>query len=40
MTAKEGTELPFDINDIPTQYWRSQRELSEKLRNRIHRFTV
>ena len=35
VTAKEGTELPFDIIDVPTQYWRGQRELSEKLTAKI-----
>jgi hypothetical protein len=36
-TAKEGTILPFDIVDVPTQYWDSQRSLGEKLERSIDR---
>jgi hypothetical protein len=36
-TAKEGTTLPFDIADVPTQFWDSQRCLSEKLEQSIDR---
>jgi hypothetical protein len=31
VTAKEGTALPFDIFDVPTQYWDSQDTLEKKL---------
>lgn len=35
ITAKEGTELPFDLADISTVFWSSQRELKEGLRTKI-----
>jgi hypothetical protein len=35
VTAKKGTELPFDVKDIPTILWESQVELEEDLRERI-----
>ena len=35
VTAKAGTELPFDLADIPVEYWRDQAELKEKLRSRL-----
>jgi predicted Rossmann-fold nucleotide-binding protein len=34
-TAYEGTQLPFDIFDVPTLYWNSQRKLREELDKRI-----
>jgi hypothetical protein len=36
-TAKEGTELPFDVRDMPVTFWRSidPRRLREKLIERI-----
>ena len=34
-TAREGTQLPFDVFDVPTQYWDSQRTLEQKLRQGI-----
>jgi len=37
--AKEGTELPFDTNDIPTMFFRNQTRLEEALRTRIERLT-
>ena len=37
--AKEGTELPFDTNDIPTMFFRNQTRLEEALRSRIERLT-
>lgn len=37
--AKEGTELPFDTNDIPTTFFRNQTRLEEMLRSRIERLT-
>ena len=37
VTAKEGTKLPFDIVDVPTQVWNSQHSLSEKLERSIDR---
>ncbi len=30
-TAYKGTELPFDVFDVPTHFWDSQSELEEKL---------
>lgn len=35
VTAFKGTELPFDIKDIPTIFWESQKQLKEKLKERI-----
>lgn len=35
VTAKEGTELPFDVKDIPTIFWDGQRKLKEDLEKRI-----
>jgi len=36
VTAKLGTELPFDVKDIPTIFWDSQKKLREDLLMRIH----
>jgi len=35
VTAKKGTELPFDVKDIPTIFWESYEDLADDLRNRI-----
>lgn len=35
LTAKSGTELPFDVKDIPTIFWDSQTRLKEDLRGKI-----
>lgn len=35
ITAKEGTELPFDVKDMPTICWSGQRQLRDNLRKRI-----
>jgi hypothetical protein len=35
VTAKNGTQLPFDVKDIPTLLWESQEELGNDLRERI-----
>jgi len=35
VTAKEGTELPFDVKDIPTIYWSGQTQLKRDLEKRI-----
>ncbi|MDD5322716.1 MAG: hypothetical protein PHD43_19310 [Methylococcales bacterium] len=35
ITAKEGTELPFDLADKSTVFWNSQRELKDGLRTKI-----
>jgi hypothetical protein len=34
-TAAEGTQLPFDIFDVPVQYWDCQDTLETKLRTQI-----
>jgi len=31
MTARKGTQLPFDVGDIPTIFWEDQTELRESL---------
>jgi hypothetical protein len=38
-TAYKGTELPFDVFDVPTHYWDSQSELEEKLEAAIDQLT-
>jgi hypothetical protein len=35
VTAYKGTELPFDVNDVPTIYWESQVDFKEKLKAKI-----
>lgn len=35
VTAYKGTTLPFDIHDVPTIFWESQKKLKEQLRARI-----
>ena len=32
VTAKKGTQLPFDIGDIPAIFWEIQEDLKEGLR--------
>jgi hypothetical protein len=32
LTAKRGTELPFDLHDLPTIYWEIQEDLKDGLR--------
>jgi len=36
-TAYEGTQLPFDIFDVPTQYWDCQDTLERKLQTELVR---
>ena len=35
VTAKKGTVLPFDVNDVPVLFWESHEGLEEKLRKRL-----
>lgn len=35
VTAYKGTTLPFDVHDVPTIFWESQKQLKEQLRQRI-----
>jgi len=35
MTAIQGTELPFDVADIPTIFWEGQKQLKDRLREKI-----
>jgi hypothetical protein len=35
VTAHKGTILPFDVHDVPTIFWESQKQLREQLRLRI-----
>ncbi len=35
ITARAGTELPFDVKDMPTIMWSGQRQLKQDLRKRI-----
>lgn len=32
LTARKGTELPFDLHDLPTIYWEIQEDLKDGLR--------
>jgi hypothetical protein len=34
-TAREGTELPFDVKDIPVVFWAGQTQLKQELKARI-----
>jgi hypothetical protein len=38
LTAKKGTQLPFDLGDIPTIFWANQGELKDRLRTYITGF--
>ncbi len=35
VTAKEGTELPFDVKDIPVVFWSNQKKLREGVARKI-----
>jgi hypothetical protein len=35
ITARESTDLPFDIVDVPVLFWSDQQDLEEKLRRRM-----
>jgi hypothetical protein len=35
VTARKGTQLPFDVNDVPTIFWSGQTQLKAALRRRI-----
>jgi nucleoside 2-deoxyribosyltransferase len=35
LIAKKGTQLPFDLKDLPTLFWETQRDLKEALAERI-----
>jgi len=35
VTAKDGTDLPFDVKEIPTIFWDGQKKLKEDLRTKI-----
>jgi hypothetical protein len=35
IAAKDGTDLPFDVKDMPAILWSSQRQLKQDLRKRI-----
>jgi len=35
VTAKQGTDLPFDVKDVPTIFWESQKKLKDDLKARI-----
>ena len=35
LTARKGTELPFDVDDIPTIFWEIQEDLKEGLRKTL-----
>jgi nucleoside 2-deoxyribosyltransferase len=37
VTAFKGTTLPFDVHDIPTIFWESQKQLKELLRHKLGR---
>jgi len=35
VTAMAGTQLPFDVKDVPTIFWDGQRKLRDELRAKI-----
>lgn len=35
VTAMAGTQLPFDVKDVPTIFWDGQRKLKDDLRAKI-----
>ncbi len=35
LTAKSGTELPFDMSDVPVLFWENQRGLKEQLTRKL-----
>jgi predicted Rossmann-fold nucleotide-binding protein len=35
VTAVKGTELPFDVKDIPVIFWENQKQLKARLREKI-----
>jgi|SRR5215213_401050 len=35
VTAYKGTTLPFDVADIPTIFWEGQKQLKDRLRERL-----
>ena len=35
LTARKGTELPFDLHDVPTIFWDIQEDLKEGLRKSV-----
>ena len=37
VTAYKGTTLPFDVHDVPTLFWESQKQLKEMLRQKVKR---
>jgi hypothetical protein len=37
LVAKEGTKLPFDINDVPVLFWDSFTEFEEELTKRVEK---
>lgn len=37
LVAKESTQLPFDINDVPVLFWSSFVDFEEELRKRVER---
>ncbi len=39
VTAFKGTDLPFDIADIPVIFWEGQKQLKERLRDRLESIT-
>jgi hypothetical protein len=37
LTASQGTELPFDVADIPTIFWEGQKQLKDRLREKVRK---
>lgn len=40
VTAKKGTNLPFDVKDIPVIFWENQKGLKEQLRKKIKKIAA
>lgn len=39
LLAKKGTELPFDIHDVPVVFWDSFTDLEADLERRLQEFS-
>lgn len=40
LTARKGTELPFDLHDVPTIYWDIQEDLKDGLRKCLQELKI
>lgn len=40
VTAKMGTELPFDVKDIPVIFWKNREDLEKKIRKKVEEISA